>query len=251
MKKSMKGAILLQAGLCLLFGGAAYAQDKPAENYLYATYSVCDLAKQDRSDEIYAQLDKPILDAAVADKSINSYGLYAHQTGGRWRRVSFTSASSVQALLDAQKKMADQADATNKKLGQEYSSICNTHDDYIWQRTAGTAGSVAPGGATFSTYYVCDETREDQADALVEQVFAPVYDKMVADGKLKTWGWLEHIVGGQYRRVATMGATDVKSLMEARGAIVEAFTDNAAGSAFTDICDSHTDYIWTVKHSSP
>jgi hypothetical protein len=78
-----------------------------------------------------------------------------------------------------------------------------------------------------------------------------MYDKMVADGKLKSWGWLEHIVGGQYRRVATMSATDVKSLMVARGAVVEAFTDNAAADAFTDICDSHTDYIWNVKYSSP
>jgi hypothetical protein len=249
MRKSIHGAILLHAGLCLLFGTAAYAQDKPAESYVYGTYSVCDLAKQDRSDEIYAQLDKPILDAAVADKSISSYGLYAHQTGGRWRRLQFTSGPSIQALLDAQKKMSDQADSTNKKLGQEYSTICNAHDDYIWRRAAGTAGSASPGGAVFSTYYVCDQTREDQADALVAQVFAPVYDKMVAEGKLKSWGWLEHIVGGQFRRVATMGAADVKSLMEARGALVEAM-DNAAGNAFTDICDSHTDYIWTVKHSS-
>lgn len=251
MTKSMTGAILLQAGLFLLCGGTAYAEDKAPESYVYGTYSVCDLAKQDRSDEIYAQLDKPILDAAIADKSINSYGLYAHQTGGRWRRLQYTTASSIEALLDAQKKMADQADAANKKLGQEYATICNAHDDYIWRRVAGSAGSVAPGGAAFSTYYVCDGTREAQADSLVEQVFAPVYDKLVADGKLKSWGWLEHIVGGQYRRVATMGATDLKALMAARGEIVQAFTDNAAGDAFTDICDAHTDYIWTVKYSNP
>jgi hypothetical protein len=245
------GAVALQA--CLLMGATtvAQAQNQATETYIYGTYQVCDLAKQDRTDDIFAQLDKPILDAAVADKSINSYGFYTHHTGGRWRRLSFTTGPSVQALLDAQKKMGDQADATNKKLGQEYSAICNAHDDYIWRRVAGTAGQVAPGGAAFSTYYVCDETREEQADALVQQVFAPMYDKMVADGKLKSWGWLEHIVGGQYRRVATMSATDVKSLMVARGAVVEAFTDNAAADAFTDICDSHTDYIWNVKYSSP
>lgn len=242
---------MLQA--CLLIGAAAaaQAQDQPADTYIYGTYQVCDLAKQDRSDEIFAQLDKPILDAAVADKSINSYGLYTHQTGGRWRRLSYTTGSSVQALLDAQKKMGDQADATNKKLGQEYSAICNAHDDYIWRRVAGNAGQASPGGAVFSTYYVCDGTREEQADAIVQQVFAPVFDKMVADGKLKSWGWLEHIVGGQYRRAQTMGATDLKSLMAARAEIVEAFTDNPAGDAFTDICDSHTDYIWNVKYSAP
>lgn len=251
MSRWKTGALALHLGLFLGVVGAAQAQDKPAETYIYGTYQVCDLAKQDRSDDIFAQLDKPILDAAVTSGVIGGYGLYAHQTGGRWRRLQYTTASSIAALLDAQKKMADQADATNKKLGQEYATICSAHDDYIWRRVAGSAGSVAPGGAAFSTYYVCDGTREAQADALVEQVFAPVYDKLVADGKLKSWGWLEHIVGGQYRRVATMGATDLKALMAARGEIVQAFTDNAAGDAFTDICDAHTDYIWTVKFGNP
>lgn len=251
MLLSKTGAVALQA--CLLLGATtvAQAQEQATETYIYGTYQVCDLAKQDRADAIFAQLDKPILDAAVADKTIGSYGLYAHHTGGNWRRLMFTTAPSMKALFDAQKKLADQADAANKKLGQEYASICNTHDDYIWHRLAGSAGTSSPGGVAFSTYYVCDGTREVQADALVEQVFAPVYDKMVADGKLKSWGWLEHIVGGKYRRVATMGAADLDSLMAARGEIVQAFTDNAAGDAFTSICDSHTDYIWNVQHSNP
>lgn len=245
------GAIALQACLFLGVAAAAQAQNEPADVYIYGTYQVCDLAKQDRADAIFAQLDKPLLDAAVADKTINAYGYLAHHTGGNWRRVSYTTASSMQALFDAQKKLADQADAANKKLGQEYAGICSSHDDYIWRRVAGSAGSTTPGGVTFSTYYVCDGTRESQADALVQQVFAPVYDKMVADGKLKSWGWNEHIVGGKYRRLATMGAADLGALMAARGAIVQAFTDNAAGDAFTEICDSHTDYIWNVQHSNP
>ncbi len=251
MMKCKYGALALQGCLLLGLAGAAQAQEKSAETYIYGTYQICDLAKQDRSDEIFAQVEKGILDAAVADHTISSYGLYAHHTGGHWRRLSYTSGPSIQALLDAQKKIGDKADAANKKLEQEYATICHSHDDYIWRRVAGTAGSTSPGGVAFSTYYVCDGTRETQADALVQQVFAPVYDKMVADGKLKSWGWLEHIVGGEYRRVATMGAADLKSLMAARGEIVQAFTDNAAGDAFTDICDSHTDYIWNVKYSNP
>jgi hypothetical protein len=252
MMLSKTGAVVLQASLLLGVTTVAQAQDQAAETYIYGTYQVCDLAKQDRADDIFAQLDKPILDAAVADKSITSYGYFAHHTGGRWRRASFTTGPSIEALLDAQKKMGDRADATNKKLGQEYAAICNAHDDYIWHRVAGNAGAVMPGsgGAAFSTYYVCDGVRETQADAIVKQVLAPMYDKMVAEGKLKNWGWLEHIVGGQFRRVATMGAADVKSLMAARAEIVEAM-DNDIGNTFTEICDSHADYIWNVKHSAP
>jgi len=251
MKISMHGAIALQAGLCLIAANAAFAQAAPTESYTYATYHVCDLNQQDRADEIFGQLDKPILDAAVAAGTITAYGYNAHNTGGRWRRVYYYMAPSIAALLDAGKKIADQVDAKNRKLSDEFSKICNAHDDYIWHRVAGSIGTTAPGGATFSTYFVCDATREVEADALVKQVFAPVYEKLVADGKLKSWGWLEHIVGGQYRRLATMGAADMKSLMAARAEVVQALEDNPLGDTFTEICDSHADYMWEVRNSNP
>jgi hypothetical protein len=251
MKMMRTGACVLPACLCLLFGMTANAQEKPAEVYVYATYHYCDFSQQDRADEIYEQTQKLANEAAVKDGTISSYGWLAHQTGGKWRRADYFTAGSAQALLDAQKKMGDQADPKNKKIDAEFGSICSSHDDYIWRRVAGNIGSVARGGAAFSTYYVCDQGREDQADAIVTGVFAPVFDKMVADGKLKSWGWNEHIVGGQYRRLETFSAADVTALMTARAAIIEAFDDHPAGDAFTDICGDHTDYIWEIKSQSP
>lgn len=248
MKKLFTGAVLLQSCLLLAFAGAAQAADAPAEAYVYGTYFVCDVTQQERADEIFNTLDKPIYDAAVADGSIASYSYYAHHTGGHWRRGLFFVAPTIQALLDAQKKIGDQADAKNKKLGTEFGKICNMHDDYIWRRVAGNAGTMAPGKAVFSTYYVCD-SREAQADAIVTQVFAPVYDKMVADKKLTSWGYLEHIVGSQIRRVETMTATDMKSLLATRAELIQAFTDNPLGDTFTEICDSHDDYMWEVTAS--
>lgn len=251
MRTTKISTLGLAACLCLGLGGLASAQDKPAERFIYVTYSSCDLAQQDRADAIFAEVNKGIYEAAVADGTINTYGWLKHHTGGKWRRAVYFGATGVQALLDAQKKLGDQMDAKNKKLGDEFSKICNSHDDYIWRAVAGNTGTVARGGAAFSTYYVCDQTREDEVDALVSQVFAPVYDKMVADGKLKSWGWQEHIVGGSYRRLATMSATDVKSLMEARASIVEAMVDNPIGDTFTEICGDHTDYIWEITSQSP
>ena len=248
MRKLLIGAIVLQTGLYLAISGVAQAQNKPAESFTYATYYVCDVVAQERSDEIFKQLNQPFYDAAIADGSLTAYGLYAHQTGGRWRRVLFSQAPTIEALLDAQKKIGDQADAKNKKLGDEFGKICNAHDDYIWRRVAGNAGTTAPGAASFSTYLVCD-SRETQADAIVEQVFAPLYDKMVAEGKLKSWGYMEHIVGGQFRRLATMSATDMKAVMAARAEINKALTDNPLGDTFTEICDSHADYMWETKAS--
>ncbi len=253
MKTIKTGAWALPACVCLLASTAASAQDPAAERYIYATYSYCDFSKQERYDEIFDQVQKPVLDAAMKDGTINTYSYLGHQTGGQWRRASVHGAGSVQALLDAQKKMGDQQDANekNKKLGAESSAICPSHDDYIWRAVAGNIGTANRGGAAFSTYYVCDQARESQADALVKGMLAPVFDKMVTDGKLKSWGWLEHIVGGKYRRLETFSATDVKALMEARAAVVEAMEDNPGGDALTEICGEHTDYIWEIKAQAP
>lgn len=251
MKTMRTGASVLPACLCLLFGATASAQDKPADVYVYSTYHYCDFAGQDRADEIFEQLQKPASDAAIKDGSISSYGWLAHQTGGKWRRVDYFTAGSVQALLDAQKKMNENEDAKSQKLAAEFGGICSSHDDYIWRRVAGNIGTITRGGAAFSTYFVCDEGRESQADSLVQSAIAPILDKMVAGGKLKTWGWNEHIVGGEYRRLATLSATDVKALLEARAAFVEALEDNPAGDMLTDICPSHADYIWEIKAQAP
>ena len=246
MKMISKGAVLLP--VCLFLTVTANAADHADEVYVYGTYSVCDLTQQDRADEIFEKLDKPIYDAAVADGTISSYSYYAHHTGGKWRRGMFFVAGSVDALLDAQKKIGGQIQAKNEKMATESSKICNKHEDYIWRRVAGTAGTGDPGKAVFSTYYVCD-SRESQADALVTQVFAPAYDKLVADGDLTSWGYLEHIVGGHIRRIATMTASDMKALMAARSKLIAAMTDNPLGDTFTDICNAHEDYMWEVVGS--
>ena len=75
---------------------------------------------------------------------------------------------------------------------------------------------------------------------------------MVADGKLMTWGWNEHIVGGEYRRLATMSAADMKAAHGgARCARGSARQDNPAGDMVTDICPSHADYMWEIKSQAP
>jgi hypothetical protein len=238
--------------LSLLLGAlwassAAVAQEK--DSYTYATYFNCDVTQQDRADEIVEKLDKPFYDAAVADGSITSWGWMAHHTGGKWRRAQYHTASSIDALLAGQKKIGDQIEAKNKALNTEAGKICNSHEDYIWKRVA---GNVAPRGkASFSVYYVCDSGREAQADALIKRVFAPVYDKLVAEGKLMTWGWMEHIVGGEYRRLSTITAADVSSLLAARGNIVAAMQDDPLAATLDDICGSHADYIWDIKFEKP
>ena len=46
-----------------------------------------------------------------------------------------------------------------------------------------------------------------------------------------------------------MSAPDMKSLLAARADLNEALTDNPLGDTFTEICDSHDDYMWEVTAS--
>ena len=104
-----------------------------------------------------------------------------------------------------------------------------------------------------STYMVCDFTEEDRASRIVENVFADVYNKHVEEGTISGWGWLEHNIGGQYRRISVIDGPDLSSLLAARGAIFEdLFEENPiALDRFSEICDSHTDYIWDIQISKP
>ncbi len=251
MRKGIVRATALASLVCASWSGIAFGEDKPPESYIYSTYFKCDVTQQERADAIVKELDKPLWDAAVGDGTVSSWGWMAHQTGGHWRRAQYFVAGSVEALLAAQKKLGDQADAKNKKLGTEFGKICNSHDDYIWRTVASKGNEGSRGGAGFSVYYVCDQGREDQADALIKQVYAPMFNQMVADGALKSWGWNEHVVGAQYRRLATITATDVPALMKARAAVVAAMEKQPLTRTFDSICGSHADYIWEITSETP
>jgi hypothetical protein len=153
----------------------------------------------------------------------------------------------MEGLLAAGDKIRAETEAKNKKLNTEFGTICNSHDDYIWSAIAGKNSEKPRGTAAFSVYYECDISREAEADALVNVMFAPILDKLVADGKLISWAWNEHIVGAQYRKLQTISAADVNALMTARAAVVEAIDKNPLSRSFDTICTSHADYIWEIK----
>ncbi|HSN70999.1 MAG TPA: hypothetical protein VLT59_05795 [Steroidobacteraceae bacterium] len=234
-------------GIACLATMGAIAQDDQGGSYIYTTYHYCDSSRQDRIDEIVEKLDKPIYDAAVDDGTITAWGYLAHHTGGKWRRAQYSMAPTLEGLFAAQEVINGKIDAKNEKLGKEAASICSSHDDYIWRLIAGNEDAGQRGAIGFSVYYVCDG-REDQADALVKTALAPIYNRLLSEGKLVSWGWAEHIVGGEYRRLATMTAKDLPTLMKARSEAVAAVDGDALGEVFGEICSSHRDYIWEIRH---
>jgi hypothetical protein len=247
----MKKFILFIVFTVISLGAIAQEEEEGPTSYSYATYYYCDVTGQERADEIVKEIEAPVYDQAVKDGLITGWGWLAHHTGGKWRRIQYYAAPSLDALLDAQEAIAKSLDG-NEAAQTELGKICNAHDDYIWASEVGSSGG-SRGPAAFSVYYICDEKREDRADEIMKNDFAPIFDKFVAEGKLVSWGWLSHWVGGKYRKLQTMTASDHKSLLKTRNELIAALypEDGEAGAEFTDICGSHADYMLDIQLETP
>ena len=245
--------------LALTFSaGHALAQDQDAQAvFAYATYFVCSPDGESRADEIINSSFKPHYDAAVEQGDIQSWSWMQHFVGGEWRRVLVIVTSDIDSMLDASGALGEIISDQTPEAGRAFSGICSSHEDYIWQTVdgVGTASVAADRGAAGLTVYLrCDINREERADEIVGKVFAPIYNKHIGENGLTAWNWLQHYLGGEWRRILTMGAADHKMLMRARTAILAEFDDRKvkrAAEEFNDICPSHQDYLWDILVQTP
>jgi hypothetical protein len=226
---------------------AAQARENPV--FIYATYFHCNNGMVEGADDVVAKQYKSELDRMVKNRTVSSWGWLRKTVGGEWARAGFLTGSSLTAVLNAAGNYNVMSDGHPPK--KAFEEACSSGEDYIWHVLAGSDPRARRGKAAFSTYFVCDQSREMQADALVKRTVGPMYDKLVADGKLTTWFWAEHIVGGKYRRLATMTAQSRDDLIAAREELVAAAEHNPLDEAMTSICGSHQDYIWEVKEQGP
>jgi hypothetical protein len=214
------------------------------------TYYRCAQGDSARADAIVKEHFVPFLKAEQAAGHISGYGWSEHVEGGEWRRVLYMSGTSLDTLLDSRDalvKLTQSAD--HAKAFEEFGRICPSHDDYIW-RSKSTSQSPADVGRvrgpfTMSTYYACGPD-EAEADALVASTLAPVLNARVKDGSIMSWNWMEHLIGGQYRRLLIVDGKDEKSLLRNWAALHD--EAEKAAPALThrleQICHSHADYIW-------
>jgi hypothetical protein len=227
------------------------AQEMPT-TYVFGTYYRCSEAKEARADAIFKETMAPILDKEVKAGHLLTYGWSRHWMGGDWRRLEYFIGKDIATMVDARdayiaELMKDHATATD-----EFGGICPSHDDYVWTTgaTSQTPESVGrsrpPVGA--STYFQCD-SNEDEADAIVKSAFAPVMNQHVKDGKIASWTWLKHVVGGKYRRALVMDGASHKALLDYWMALNPALEKAAPemSERFSAICSSHSDYIWDVS----
>lgn len=237
--------------------GALAQEETDQSAYVYATYFICDPAGEARADEIIARNFKPHYDSAVEAGNLLSWGWLSHFVGGDWRRALILSASSMDDLLDSSGALGEIIEETTPEAGRAFTEVCSTHVDYIWESVPGGASAElgsARGDAGFSTYFSCDGSREDEADRLVTETFAPVYNKYVENGELTSWIWLKHNVGGDRRRLLSLTGATHKALSQVRmkiAADLSARRTDRARREFLSICHSHEDYMWDVRLETP
>jgi hypothetical protein len=105
----------------------------------------------------------------------------------------------------------------------------------------------------FATYYECDQNMEARVDTIVTEVFASVFDRLLSEGKIVSWFWNAHQVGGKWRRLGGFYASDMTALFEARAELLQEFQQQHAEETaeFTSICHTHDDYVWRTIVSRP
>ncbi len=250
----MRGNLCLISGVvCLWAAGAALGQEQPT-SYVLSTYYVCDQNREDWADTLTEHFLAPIYNRQVEEGRLAGWGYLGHHHGGSWRRVFFMAGADLGALLDTRDSIIGVLHRDQAAAGRELSGICPDHEDYIWQSLA---GSVASAGqlrqrppAAYSTYFYCDASRQDRADQIIREAFAPALDRLEKEGKIVSWGWMAHVLGGQYRRLMTYAGTDHKTLL----AVVDQYQDQldpALRAEFRSICGPHNDYLWNTIASKP
>lgn len=248
MKKSL--CFLCLCYLALLAAPYVDAQDSPTTTSM-ATYYRCVQGDAARADTIFSQQVVPFFNAEKSAGRITSFGWLKHWSGGEWRRVFYMSATDPDKLLDSYMGLIKMAQSPeHAKAMDDFDRICGSHDDYTWRSKAGSqAGGAARARSAFvmSTYYVCN-AQESEADYIVKNFMGPILDQRVKDHKIDAWVWNEHLMGGKYRRQLVVDGASAKALLQhwgsLQGDLQKANSD--LSNRFTQICDSHSDYIWEV-----
>ena len=243
--------VFLTAIALVLTSGITFAQEEEEESkgYTYATYLYCDTNKESEMDKQVAEFEVPIMDKLVEDGAMNSWGWMRHHTGGEWRRIRWFSVDSIEGAIEGIDAMGEAMDAAYEDSDVVASDACPQHDDYIWQ-VQSTSDTDERGPVGMSVYYSCKITDETRADEIFEELFVPVLNQYVEDGKLTSWGWQSHVIGGWFRRLQTMTAPDYATLLATRQEALDTIyaDDSELGAEFVEICGPHHDYLWDNIH---
>lgn len=252
MKRQLKGFCFISlCCLALVVTPCLQGQDNPTTVSM-STYYRCVQGDATRADTIFKEHTAPFLNAEKSAGRITSFGFAKHWSGGEWRRVFFMASNDPDKLLDSYMALIKTGEsAEHAKANDEFDRICSSHDDYTWRMKAGSqSGTAAPPARSpfvMGTYYVCSAD-EPEADYIVKSFIGPVLNQRVKDHKIDAWVWNEHLMGGKYRRQLVVDGASPKALLQHWASLQEELqkANPDLSHRFTQICDSHSDYIWEV-----
>ena len=194
----------------------------------------------------------PLYDEAKAAGEIANWGWGRHHTGGKWRRFFFGSGNDAAALMDTLDALADKS--SEIEGSESFSEICGQHVDYLWKQVASSTESVVqnPGTVGVSQYLKCDMNDEGFADEIVKGHLSKVFDAHVGEGKLTSWTWAAHQIGGEYRRLLAFRAGSRADMLDVWDKIVQGMSEEHGDALrkFTEICFAHEDYLWMTGSSA-
>ena len=97
-----------------------------------SVYYVCDFPRQERADEIVAEASAPKLNQMVEDGMIASWGWLSHRIGGKYRRLQTFTGADYASVVQARNDLLQHMNENHSDLGDEFSDICGSHSDYLW-----------------------------------------------------------------------------------------------------------------------
>jgi len=233
---------------------SAIAQDDQApQGFSYVTYYICDMSKQGNMDKIVENNEYEVLDRWVEEGKLMSWGYLSHFTGGHWRRAQYHVSRTMEEAFNNQAEIFSEIYSDDRAGGQARAEACETHDDYLWTMDQGSPPGTDRGDVSLSVYFVCNVADQARADEIFAQTYAPKLTEMQEEGKIRSWGWQSHVMGGEYRRLQTVTGTDYAGVTAARFEALQHVNQNHSelGREFSQICDSHTDYLWNIVHEAP
>jgi hypothetical protein len=230
----------------------AQGNDAPL-GFSYVTYYDCDMSKQGNMDSIVESHEYEVFDQWVDEGKLMSWGYLSHFTGGRWRRAQYHVSRTMEEAFNNQADIFREIYADNREGGQARAEACAAHDDYLWTMDQGSPPGTDRGDVSLSVYFVCSVADQARADEIFAQTYAPKLDEMQEEGKISSWGWQSHVMGGEYRRLQTVTGTDYAGVTAARFEALRHVnqTYSKLGREFSQICDSHSDYLWDIVHEYP
>ena len=112
-------------------GGTAVTETRGDAGF--SAYMICDMAKEERADELVREVFGPIYDQHLGEDGLQSWNWLSHIVGGEYRRALIMGASDHKTLMRERAKIIEKfGDRKLKRAADEFNAICGSHRDYMW-----------------------------------------------------------------------------------------------------------------------